>query len=59
MSKRGNPTKHVGFDNAAEEAAEKSGESLANGKKMIAAAARKASPAAKKANPRLNRVKGA
>lgn len=57
--KRGNPTKHIGFKAAAAEAAADSGESLENGRKMIAAGARHASKKAKKANPFLKRVKGA
>ena len=56
--KRGNPVKHVGFRAAAAEAAEEAGESKANGAKMVAAGARKASPAAKAKNPFLKKVKG-
>jgi hypothetical protein len=58
MAKRGNPIKHIGFEAAAEKAAAGEGESLANGKAMIAAAAHKASAAAKAKNPRLSRVGG-
>lgn len=58
-SKRGNPTKHIGFEAAAEKAAAGEGESIEHGRAMIAAAARKASAGAKKANPRLKRVRGA
>ena len=58
MAKRGNPTKHIGFMNAAREAAAGEGEDLQHGEAMIAAAARKSSGAARKANPRLNKVKG-
>jgi len=50
--------KHVGFAAAAANAAAGEGESLAAGKRMIAAAARKASPAAVKKNPRLKKVSG-
>jgi hypothetical protein len=57
--KRGNPTKHIGFEAAAENAARGEGESLEAGKAMIAAAARKASGKAKKANPNLKKVHGA
>ena len=49
---------HIGFEAAAEKAAEGEGESIEHGRAMIAAAARKASPAAKARNPRLKRVKG-
>lgn len=62
MSKRGAPgavRKHIGFKAAAEEAAEGEGESIAAGRAMIAASTRKASSKAKRANPRLKRVKGA
>lgn len=56
---RSNPTtKHIGFKAAAEHAAEESGESLAAGRAMIAAGARKASKRAVKNNPRLARVSG-
>lgn len=50
------PTKHIGFAGA-----QKKVESEGYGKKaagaIIASASRKAPPAARKANPRLNRVK--
>lgn len=59
MAKRGDPTKHVGFRQAAKEAAEGEGEDYKHGAAMIAASNRKASPAAKRKNPRLKRVKGA
>lgn len=55
---RGNPAKHIGFRAAAAEAAKDSGESKENGAKMVAAGARKASPAAKAKNPFLKKVKG-
>jgi len=56
---RHNPAKrHIGFEKAAEHAAASEGESLEAGKAIIAASTRKASAGAKKANSRLNRVKG-
>ena len=58
-SKRGNPTKHIGFEAAAEHAAAASGESLEAGKAMIAASTRRASAKAKAKNPRLKKVHGA
>ena len=62
MAKRGAPgatRKHIGFEAAAEKAAAGEGESIEHGRAMIAASNRKASAAAKKANPRLKKVKGA
>jgi hypothetical protein len=59
MAKRGDPTKHIGFRKAAAEAAAGEGEDLKHGEAMIAAAAAKASPAAKRKNPRLKKVHGA
>jgi len=50
--------KHVGFERAAAQAAKKAGVSKERGRAMIAAGARKASPAAVKKNPRLKRVSG-
>jgi hypothetical protein len=50
--------KHIGFEAAAAKAAKGAGVSKERGRAIIAAAARKASPAAKKANPHLKRVKG-
>ena len=58
-SKRSNPTKHIGFEAAAEKAAEGAGVSMERGRAIIAAGARKASPAAKAKNPRLKKVHGA
>ena len=49
--------KHVGFESAARSAAKGAGVSMERGRAIIAAAARKASPAAVKANPRLLRVR--
>lgn len=59
MAKRGAPgavRKHIGFK-AAEESAARGGAYSPGG--AIADAARKASPAAKRANPNLKKVKGA
>jgi len=50
--------KHIGFMKAARAAAAGEGEDLKHGEAMIAASTRKASASAKKANPRLKRVKG-
>lgn len=50
--------KHVGFEAAAEHAAEEYGGDIERGRAAIAASTRRASPAAKRANPRLKRVKG-
>ena len=55
----GETRKHIGFEAAAENAARGEGESIKNGRAMIAAAAQKASKGAKRANPRLKRVSGA
>ena len=54
----GHTRKHIGFEAAAQEAAEGEGESMAAGRAMIAAQTRKAGKAARARNPRLNRVKG-
>lgn len=51
--------KGMGFEAAARSAAAGAGVSLERGRAMIAAGARKASPAAKKRNPNLRKVKGA
>ena len=50
---------HIGFNAAAAKAAKGAGVSLKRGKAIIAAGARNASAAAKKANPRLRKVRGA
>ena len=50
--------KHIGFQAAAKKAAAGYGGNMKIGRAVIAASARNASPAAKKANPRLLRVKG-
>ena len=52
-------SKHIGFDAAAVKAAKGEGVSLQRGRAIIAASARGASAKAKRANPRLKRVKGA
>ena len=56
--KKARKIKHIGFEAAAEKAAKGAGVSLKRGAAIIAAAARKASPAARRKNPRLKRVKG-
>ncbi len=48
--------KHPGFEAIQKRIAKSSGESMANAGAMLAASTRHASPAAKKANPRLKRV---
>ncbi len=50
--------KHPGFKAVQSSIAAKEGVSQKSAGAILAAASRKASPAAKKANPRLNRVKG-
>jgi hypothetical protein len=50
--------KGMGFEAAAESAAEKAGVSEERGRAIIAAGARKASAKAKKANPNLKKVSG-
>lgn len=52
------PVKHIGFEAAAEHAAEEYGGDIERGRAAIAASTRRASPAAKARNPRLKRVKG-
>ena len=49
---------HPGFKAAASSIAKREGVSGKRAGAILAAATRKASPAAKKANPRLKRVKG-
>lgn len=49
---------HRGFKAVQKEIAKKQGISMERAGAILAAGARKASPAAKKANPRLKRVKG-
>jgi hypothetical protein len=50
--------KHPGFKAVQSSIASKEGLSRAAAGAILASRSRKASPAAKKANPRLNRVKG-
>lgn len=50
--------KHPGFKAVQSQIAKKEGVSKERAGAILAAGARKASPAAKKANPRLKRVKG-
>lgn len=57
MAKRGSH-KGMGFKAAKEEIAEREGISGKRAGAILASAARKASPAAKRANPNLNKVKG-
>jgi hypothetical protein len=54
----GTNVRHIGFAEAARRAAKNSGESLAAGRAMVAAGARKASAKAVAKNPRLARVSG-
>jgi hypothetical protein len=49
---------HPGFQNVASGIAARKGISKKRASKILAASTRKASPAAKKKNPRLKRVKG-
>jgi hypothetical protein len=50
--------KHPGFRAVQSKIAKKMGVPMERAGAILAASTRKASPAAKKANPRLNRVKG-
>lgn len=56
--KKNKSKKHPGFKKAQKDIAEKQGISEESAGAILAAGARKASPAAKKANPRLKNVKG-
>jgi hypothetical protein len=57
-SKTGKPKpKPKGFNNVAKAMAKKQGEPMADVKAELAASTRKASPAAKKKNPKLKKVK--
>jgi len=49
---------HPGFAGAQKQIAAKGGYSMKRAGAILAASTRKASPAAKKANPRLKKVKG-
>lgn len=51
-------TKHPGFKAAATSIAKKEGISKKRAGAILASSARKASPMAKRKNPRLNKVKG-
>ena len=51
-------TKHPGFEAVARKVARKQGVSLDRARAIVAAGARGASPAAKRRNPNLKRVKG-
>ena len=53
-----NDTAHPGFDAIQEKIAKKKGIPMANAGAILAASTRKASSAAKKANPKLKKVKG-
>ena len=50
--------KHPGFQAVAQKIAAKGGYNIDRAKAILASSSRNASPAAKKANPRLNKVKG-
>jgi hypothetical protein len=50
--------KHPGFKAVQKKIAKRSGVSMESAGAILASASRKASPAAKKKNPRLKRVKG-
>jgi len=49
---------HPGFEAVAREIARRQGISMERARSILASATRRASPQAKKANPRLKRVKG-
>jgi hypothetical protein len=50
--------KHPGFKAMSKEMAQKEGMPMMNASSMLASSSRKASPIAKKKNPRLKKVKG-
>lgn len=54
----GKTIKHVGFKSVQKQIARKEGVSMKAAGAILASASRKASPAAKRANPRLRKVKG-
>lgn len=58
MAKKRKTTKHPGFERVARQIARKQGISMERARAILAARTRKASPAAKRRNPRLKRVKG-
>lgn len=51
------PVKHIGFEGAAEQIAERENLPMDRARAILAAGARNASAAAKRRNPRLKRVK--
>jgi len=57
-AKKSGARKGMGFDAAARDVAKRQGVSMKRARAIIAAGARKASPAAKKRNPNLRKVKG-
>jgi hypothetical protein len=57
-AKKKGARKGMGFEAAARDVAKKKGIPMERARKIIAAGARKASPAAKKRNPNLRKVKG-
>ena len=52
------PSKHPGFQKVAQSIAKKEGVPMKNAGAILASRSRNASAAAKRANPRLNKVKG-
>ena len=58
MAKAKHTANHPGFKAVQKEIASKKGISEKRAGAILASAGRKASPAAKRANPRLNRIKG-
>jgi len=58
MANRFHNPQHPGFKAVAASIAQKEGVSKDSAGAILASATRRASPAARKANPRLNRVKG-
>jgi len=58
MAKAAAKKKHPGFKKVASDIAREQGVSLERANKMLASKTRAASPAAKRRNPRLKRVKG-
>lgn len=51
-------TKHPGFKAVAQKIARKEGVSMKQASAILASSTRKASPAAKRANPKLRKVRG-
>lgn len=58
MDSKKKSKKHTGFKNVQEDIAKEQGISKERAGAILASSTRKASPAAKKENPRLKRVKG-